>query len=331
VVEADCSFLSAELVFKTIERLNASADAIVDDAFLFMESGGVTGRLAFNEQRTALDQRFLCTTNEPGCDVWFMGDLHGDILALEAALGYIATISSTGYKVVFLGDLFDDDGYGVELMLRIFELICKQPEHFCLLTGNHDEALYFDEAQGTFASSVMPDDMSLTLNRLSLVKLGQAISALYRQTPRALLFSDGLLAAHGGFPLSDRWGTINSAVDLETDANLQDFVWTRIHDRSKYKIPNRSSKGCQYGYQDFDGFCDRMAEIGIPVKRMVRGHDHLENRFASYDRYVKNPVLTINTLSRKLPRESGRFERMACIARLVPDYVAGSPPFDDSG
>jgi len=32
-------------------------------------------------------------------------------------------------------------------------------------------------------------------------------------------------------------------------------------------------------------------------------------------------VLTINTLSRKLPRESGRFERMACIARLVPDTL----------
>lgn len=316
VINGDCSFLSADLVETTIKRLVSSADIIADSAVVFLETGG-NSRLAFNDQKMSVSQRVLPVVLATGCNIWFIGDLHGDILALEVALEYIARTSPTGWRVVFLGDLFDDAGYGIEVMLRAFELACNQPENFCFLTGNHDEALYFDESTNSFSSSVIPDDLSVALNNRPLTKLGQAIISLYRQTPRALLFSDGLLATHGGFPLSDVWDKLNTLEDLQTDSCLQDFVWTRIHDRSKRKIPNRSSKGCQYGYQDFEGFCERMTTIGLPVTRMVRGHDHLENRFETYDRYIKNPVLTINSLSRRLPRESGVFERTPCIARHV--------------
>jgi hypothetical protein len=316
IIDVDCSFMNLDAIDALVARLNASASVIAETITTFLASGGAN-KLAFRSEGGEHSQRILSATASSLGDVWFIGDLHGDLLTLETALNYIEKTSPLGWKVVFLGDLFDDTGYGLEVVLRVFELISNQPERFCLLTGNHDEALYFDETSRTFSSTVIPDDLSITLNNSSYVELGNTIISLYQNTPRALIFSDGLLAAHGGFPLSDLWDSLNSPVDLESDVCLQDFVWTRIHDRSKKKIPNRTSKGCQYGYQDFEGFCERMKDLGLPVKRMVRGHDHIENRYAVYDRYQINPILTINAMSRKLPRESGPFERIPCIARHV--------------
>jgi hypothetical protein len=52
---------------------------------------------------------------------------------------------------------------------------------------------------------------------------------------------------------------------------------------------------------------------------MVRGHDHVEERWALYPAYAANPVLTTVALSRRLPRESfGPYERVPTIARWVP-------------
>ncbi len=48
--------------------------------------------------------------------LWFIGDLHGDLLTLEAALALIDRESDReGHgpaRIVLLGDLFDDGGYG---------------------------------------------------------------------------------------------------------------------------------------------------------------------------------------------------------------------------
>ena len=79
--------------------------------------------------------------------LWIIGDLHGDLLALEAALALIRPRRGAGRRaprIVFLGDLFDDEGFGLEVLLRVFELILDAPERVCVIAGNHDEALSFD-------------------------------------------------------------------------------------------------------------------------------------------------------------------------------------------
>jgi hypothetical protein len=51
---------------------------------------------------------------------------------------------------------------------------------------------------------------------------------------------------------------------------------------------------------------------------MVRGHDHVEERYATYPAYRSHPVLTTVALSRRLPRESfGPHERVPTVARVV--------------
>jgi len=267
---------------------------------------------------------------DPDTPLWFVGDLHGDLLALEAALALVrreqavmtqAAVPSAPPRIVFLGDLFDDGGYGLELLLRVFELIAEEPASVCVLAGNHDEALGFDGAR--FVSTVEPSDFSEFLDaHLAhewIVRAGKLAVRLFADAPRALFFPDGLLVAHGGFPLADLHAELAAGGDWNDPRCLSDFVWTRAHPRARRKIPNRVSRGSQFGHEDFAAFCALSAQLGRPVTHMVRGHDHVEERWAIYPAYAAHPLLTTVALARRLPREAfGPYERVPTVARWVP-------------
>jgi hypothetical protein len=52
---------------------------------------------------------------------------------------------------------------------------------------------------------------------------------------------------------------------------------------------------------------------------MIRGHDHVEERWEVPAAYAPHPVLTTVALSRRLPRELfGPFVRVPTVARWVP-------------
>jgi hypothetical protein len=257
--------------------------------------------------------------------LWFIGDLHGDLLALEAALALIARESADDAgvtpRIVLLGDLFDDGGFGLETLLRVFELILERPRSVCLLAGNHDEALGYNGAR--FTATVSPSDFSDFLNdNLAhewIGRAGKLAVRLVANAPRALFFPDGLLAAHGGFPLTDLHERLAETGDWNDPQCLVDFVWARAHPRARRKLPNRTTRGSQYGYQDFAAFCALSATLGRPVTHMVRGHDHVEERYEIYPAYAATPVLTTVALSRRLAREwFGPFIRVPTIARWVP-------------
>ena len=102
---------------------------------------------------------------------------------------------------------------------------------------------------------------------------------------------------------------------------LADFVWTRQHPKARRKLPNRASRGSQFGREDFADFCALAARLGRPVTHMVRGHDHVDERWAVYYP-TQDLVLTTVALSRRLPRELfGPYTRVPTIARRVPGAV----------
>jgi hypothetical protein len=141
--------------------------------------------------------------------------------------------------------------------------------------------------------------------------------------PRALFFPDSLLVAHGGFPLRDLHARLAQSGSWNDPQCLLDFVWVRAHPRARKKLPNRSSRGSQFGYEDFAAFCELSATLGRPVTHMIRGHDHVEERYEIYPAYVRTPVLTTVALSRRLAREMfGPFVRVPTVAR----WIRGSLP-----
>ena len=280
-------------------------------------------RLLFDDYRADTSDRVIRVREiDPDTPLWIVGDLHGDLLALEAALAFIHRDVSEGNppRLVFLGDLFDDGGYGLEVLLRVCELIAETPESVCIIAGNHDEALRYTGSR--FSSSVIPSDFSDFLNAYRghewITRAGILAVRLFAGAPRALFLPDGLLVTHGGFPIADLHAQLRTTGDWNDPRCLSDFVWTRAHPRARKKMPNRASRGSQFGYEDFAAFCALTAELGRPITRMVRGHDHPDERFEIYPAYADHPVLTTVALSRRLEREPfGPFERVPTIARWV--------------
>jgi hypothetical protein len=282
-------------------------------------------RLLFDADRAdANDKAIRVSHLEADAPLWIVGDIHGDLLALEAALELVRTTSAPGGPaphLVFLGDFFDDGGYALEVLLRVFELIVDAPGNVCIIAGNHDEALHYTGA--AFTATVTPSDFSDFLNaNLAhewITRAGKLVVRLFCAAPRALFLPDGLLVTHGGFPLVDLHASLRESGDWNDPRCLADFTWTRAHPRARTKMPNRTSRGSQFGYEDFAAFCDLSAELGRPVTHMVRGHDHVDERYEIYPAYAAHPVLTTVALSRRLPRETfGPYERAPTIARWIP-------------
>ena len=286
-----------------------------------LEGGGPLG-LAFEEYAAGPADRAIQVGQDwPLDEVWFVGDVHGDLLALEAALQHIdRSGGGSGARLVFLGDLFDDGVHAAQVVLRIFELLLDGPLRLTVLAGNHDEALAY--ADGRFQSSVLPSDFTDWLNAHAddplAARLGHVIIRFFARAPRALFFPDGLLVVHAGVPHTDLHEELAREGNWNDPRVLQDFVWLRAHPRARKRIPNRTTRGSEFGRDDFTAFCGVATKLGRPVERMLRGHDHVEERFAVYPAWTANPVLTINTLSHRLPREVfGDYERVPVVAKWV--------------
>ena len=301
----------------TVEQLETRLDS---------ESGL---QMLFDDQRANRADRAVRIAEMAEAPLWFIGDLHGDWLTLEAALALIdreAEREGNGpARIVLLGDLFDDGGYGLETLLRVFELLLRRSTHLCLLAGNHDEALGYNGSR--FTATVSPSDFSDFLNEHLahewIGRAGKLAVRLVADAPRALFFPDGLLAAHGGFPLQDLHERLAENGDWNDPQCLIDFVWTRAHPRARKKLPNRETRGSQFGYEDFAAFCALSGTLNRPVTHMIRGHDHVDDRYETYPAYLRTPVLTTVALSRRLARELfGPFVRVPTVAR----WVRGSVP-----
>lgn len=286
-----------------------------------LAGGGPLG-LAFEESAAGPGDRAIQVGEAwPLGEVWFIGDVHGDLLALEAALQHIdRSGGGPGAHIVFLGDLFDDGKHAAQVVLRVFELLLNGPARITIVAGNHDEALAY--ADGRFQSTVVPSDFTGWLNAHAddplATRLGHVIIQFFARAPRALFFPDGLLVAHGGIPHTDLHEALATSGNWNDPRVLQDFVWLRAHPRARKRIPNRTTRGSEFGRDDFTAFCGVAAGLGRPVERMVRGHDHVEERFAVYPAWKANPVLTMNTLSHRLPREVfGPYERVPVVGKWV--------------
>ncbi|MDB5685050.1 MAG: hypothetical protein JWM75_2748 [Sphingomonas bacterium] len=302
--------------------IRARMRATVEAFEALLDRAGGPG-LMFDGDRASPADRAIRVGEVDAAPLWIVGDLHGDLLALEAALAVINDpgAGAVAPRIIFLGDLFDDEGLGVELLLRVFELILAAPDRVCVIVGNHDEALSYDGNR--FATSVSPGDFAEFLNaNLAhewIERTGKLAVRFFAQAPHALFLPDGLLVAHAGFPLTDLHARLEETGDWNDPACLSDFTWARAHPTARRKMPNRFTRGSQFGYEDFAAFCALSARLGRPVTHMVRGHDHVEDRFAIYPAYKDHPILTTVALSRRLPRESfGPRARVPTLARYIP-------------
>ena len=315
-----------DAIARTADR--ARMAATLDRLELLLDDDRGPG-MAFDRDRADANDRAIQVRElDPATPMWFVGDLHGDLLALEAALALVRDATAhdgeddtPGPILVFLGDLFDDGGYGLEVLMRVFELVIETPGRTCVIAGNHDEALQYDGAR--FTATVSPSDFSdflqANIGDAAVRRAGELAVRFFARAPRALFLPDGTLVSHGGIPLVDLHDELRAKGDWNDPRALQDFVWTRAHARARRKIPNRTTRGSQFGHEDFAAFCEVATELGRPVYRIVRGHDHEEERWAIPPAWAARPLLTTNAMSRRLPREAfGPDVRVPTVARWTP-------------
>jgi hypothetical protein len=319
VVEVEQLDWEAVRVAADPAAVRARGDAALDALEARLDAPDGAGLLFDADRATPDDRAVHVRALDDAAPLWFVGDLHGDLLALEAALALVDG-DHPGARLVLLGDLFDDGGYGAEVLLRVYELLADRPGRVCLVAGNHDEALRWTGEH--FAASVSPSDFAEWLEAhpddAQARRAARLAVRLVERAPRALLLPDGLLVAHGGFPLVDLHAELEAGGDFNDPRALADFVWTRAHPKARRKLPNRASRGSQWGHEDFADFCALSARMGRPVTHLVRGHDHVDERWAVYRAGTPHPVLTTVALSRRLAREAfGPPARVPTVARWV--------------
>jgi len=85
---------------------------------------------------------------DPGSEVSFHGDLHGDIHSVNDYLrdlqtkGYIDNsfkIIKPNFYIVFLGDYTDRGNYGIEIIYTLLRLKIANPDQVFLVRGNHED------------------------------------------------------------------------------------------------------------------------------------------------------------------------------------------------
>jgi len=285
---------------------------------------------------------------------FFIGDIHGDFLAWHWLFERVR--QEKDFRLCFLGDLVDRGPLDLECFAALLEAVEKYPNQILWILGNHDEGLRFNpKAEKKFSSSVEPSEFVDSLNAehdgittKQLEAWGKLFISICRRLPRAVLFSDGLLATHGGVPLQDRWDTLKTLEAFHQERALGDFTWSRATNYPtklgwKYDPEKRlTSSAFEFGYKDIDGFCKAVEQV-FPVKRIVRGHDHVENGFEVPANYKNTPVLTINGFGFNYLSNSvanyrpnlalgvavaGKLPRVEEVAYLPEEYTIVYPPIE---
>ena len=248
-------------------------------------------------------------------DIWYIGDLHGDILAAEAAVHFILGRNPAAH-IVFLGDLIDRQPYALEVFALVLKTAVEHPGQILWLEGNHDAGLFWKEEEGAgkFSSIWTPCEFADWLNQPENGKygdLGKKFIEIAKELPCALFLRDGLFVVHGGIPCKSILTSLDpSGMTVDTlrgESFLKSYYGTRIAHK-------RSSIGSnEAGYEQTEMFSMLSnAALGVPIRGILRGHDH-PSEIQRYEFYSKGvtrdrdkdivPVLTFVSLSAWLPDE----------------------------
>lgn len=301
LVAADHNYILANVELKDIRARKA-------EIFQRAEAKVASGELKLIGWGLTLPRVQKLAAEHEGKPWFFMGDIHGDFLAWHRLFERVR--QEKDFRLCFLGDLVDRGPMDIECFAALLAAAEKYPDQILWILGNHDEGLRFKGgAEKRFSSRVEPAEFVDYLNdpnddiTLQLENWGKLFINICERLPRAVLFKDGLLATHGGVPLQDRWDNLKTLEAFQDRRTLEDFTWSRATNYPsklgwKYDPKRRAtSSAFEFGYNDFTGFCKAVEQV-FPVKRMVRGHDHVESGFeepANYkDTENNKTMLTIN-------------------------------------
>jgi hypothetical protein len=105
------------------EAIRARMRSGIERMEILLDRAGGPGMLFDADRAHSTDRAIRISAMDESSPIWIIGDLHGDLLALEAALAQVREYSQPGDiarpRIIFLRDFFDDEGFGLEVLVRI--------------------------------------------------------------------------------------------------------------------------------------------------------------------------------------------------------------------
>ena len=253
---------------------------------------------------------------------WIIGDVRGDVLALETVLAFIDEATGRGRspQIVFLGDLAAGTLGDAACLAIALERFAAAPSRTIFIAGDRELALTLENEKATddrkprgLADMPVADALQNSLRNLA-----RAFSELVEKIPVAAICPDGMLLAHSALPRESILAAIENAQTLESQPNvLRAFAFDRLHPRESQVIPSAISGEGPAKPEDFAKSLQSLNRIfEIPVVRMVRGHDAAPEGHRWFRNYGDGVLLTITTMADELPIEIGGSRRKPSVARL---------------
>ena len=167
--------------------------------------------------------------------VHVVGDIHGNIDDL------LRIFDQTGYppeeKFVFLGDYEDRGKYGLEVLILLFSLKVKFPEHIFMIRGNH-EILHVSENYGFHYECQTKYTSTLFYH----------IHQVFNKLPFVALIAKRIICVHGGIsPQLQKIKTLRNmtkCADLSENSLLSDILWSDPREIDKEFV--NSDRGIGY-------------------------------------------------------------------------------------
>ncbi|MDR3227961.1 MAG: metallophosphoesterase [Puniceicoccales bacterium] len=269
--------------------------------------------------------------------IWFIGDVHGDLLALKILTDFAFAHdrdpssphplqSNKNTQLFFLGDFIDRGKFSAEVVAWVMGTAAGKTfggKRFDVMAviGNHDAALSFDDYREKFSSEVAPSEFFGQLNsNPAAFPFGEAAVAFFQKLPVMVLFDEALMAVHGGLPHPACFGCVDTREQLHNPLLLPDFFWARLHKTLPRKQFYHRSAGAELGIEDFNEAVSKLGDAaiyGVSPKIIVRGHEHENDNFAHYTNYKKYALVTLNAMTQRRVLSDFRPQKLA-IARWCP-------------
>ncbi len=170
-------------------------------------------------------------------DVIIIGDLHGDLDALETILRKSKFFDKYSLTIIFLGDYGDRGIESVEVYNIILNLKVRFFDRIILLRGNHE----YPELP------FMPHDLPLMLYEKFGSKadmIYNALKILFSKLYHTIILNKEYLILHGGAPID-----INSKDDFvnRKDELMEQILWNDPREEIRGYLPSLRGYGYYFG------------------------------------------------------------------------------------
>lgn len=216
-------------------------------------------------------------------EVWFIGDIHGDLLAFQSAKAFIDSNSRRKPIYVLLGDIFDRNDFSLNVVLAVLKLLKNSPDSVFMIAGNHDDGLEWDENSRRFSSTITPQQYTEYLNTVDddlISALMAEFIKVLKTLPVGLVLPNGLLVTHGGIPTrSDR--NVKNIWEGLKPQEIKEKIAEKRQEFQRNRFMGEVSSGSKlhpdFSWVELINFSHAVeSAYGVVIRALLRGHDHCD-------------------------------------------------------